>query len=330
MLNLSLKTLRQLLIAFAAAIASATGHTQQWPDKPVRIVVPAPPGGALDAVARLLGEQLRASLGQNFVVDNKPGGSGTVAEQAVMNAPPDGYTLMLAPSSIASEIPLTVKKPYDVLKVFNYVAEASRTAYVLAANTSLPANNVSELLDYAKRTPGKTSVAILANGTRSHFLGATLNQKSGNDILLIPYKGSAPAMVDLLGNQIQLSFDVVSNVIPHLKSGKLKAIAISSPARSQHLPNVPSFAEQGQADFVFADASTGIWVPVGLTKPVADRILSEVSKAVHSSKFREGLTAQGFELPQDGNADQLRQQLVIDLARNKAIIERLKLNVNPE
>jgi len=327
--NLSrLRLLAIISLSWLAAVSPAAA--QQWPSKPIRMVVPAPPGGISDIVARLLAEQLRASLGQNVLVDNKPGGAAAVAEQAVMAAPADGYTWMVGPSSVLSDIPLTVKKPYDVLKTFTYVAEGSGMVHVLVANTAFPPNNVNEVLDYAKRNPRAVSVANLSVGTRSNLLGEMLREKSGTDMLLVAYKGSAPAITDLLGNQVQLTFEVVGNVMPFIKSGKLKALAVVSSTRSQHLPNVPTFGELGLPDFVLPHASVGVSVLSSTPKPVVDRIRSEMDKVVRTAKFREALTAQGLEFPQESSVDQLRQVLAATSAHNQAIMKKLKLKPGSE
>lgn len=325
---LRLRLFAIIALSWLAAVSPALA--QQWPDKPIRLIVPAPPGGISDMVARMLAEQLRTNLGQTVLVDNKPGGSAVIAERAVMVAPADGYTLMVGPSSIMSDIPLTVKTPYDVLKTFTYVAEASSMIHVLVANAAFPPNSVKEVLDYAKRNPRSVSVANLSVGTRSNLLGEMLREKSGNDMLVVPYKGSAPAMVDLMGNQVQLTFEVVSNVVSLIKSGKIKGLAVASPTRSQYLPNVPSFSELGLPDFVLPHASVGVFVLSSTPKPLLDRIQSEVAKAVHSPKFREALTAQGLDFPQDASLDQLRQTLAETQVHNQAIIKKLGLNITPE
>lgn len=311
-------------------MAISPALAQEWPSKPIRLIVPAPPGGISDAAARLLAEQLRSNLGQPVLVDNKPGGSAVVAERALMSAPADGYTLMVGPSSVLTDIPLTVKTPYDPLKTFTYVAEVTSMFHVLVANANFPPNNVKELLDYAKSHPHSVNVANSSVGNRSDLLGEMLRAKSGNDILVVPYKGSAPALVDLMGNQVQLTFDVVSNVAPLIKSGKLKGLAIASSTRSQYLPNVPSFGELGLPDFVLPQASVGVFMLSSTPKPLADRIQSEMAKVVHAPKFREALAAQGFDLPQDASMDQLRQILATTMANNRAIIKKLKLKISPD
>jgi len=318
------------LIALSWLAATSPALAQQWPDKPIRLIVPAPPGGISDAVARLLSEQLRASLGTTVLVENRPGGSAIVAERAVMNSPADGYTWMVGPSSVLSDIPLTVKTPYDVLQTFTYVAEASSMLHVLVANAAFPPNNVKELLDYAKRHPRAVSVANLSVGTRSNLLGEMLREKSGNQMLVVPYKGSAPAIVDLMGNQVQLTFEVVSNVVALIKSGKLKALAIASPTRSQYLPDVPTFGEVGLPDFVLPHASVGVFVMSSTPKSLIDRIQAEVAKVVHTPQFREALVKQGLELPQDSSPEQLKQVLAATMQHNQSIIDKLQLKISPE
>jgi tripartite-type tricarboxylate transporter receptor subunit TctC len=317
-----------VVLSWLAAVSPALA--QQWPDKPIRLIVPAPAGGVSDLVARLLAEQLRTNLGQTVLVDNKPGGSAVVAERAMMAAPADGYTWMVGPSSVMSDIPLTVKTPYDVLKTFTYVAEASSMIHVLVANAGFSPNKVDEVLDYARRNPRSVSVANHGSGTRSNLLGEVLREKSGNAMLIVPYKGSAPILVDLMGNQVQLTFEVVSNVVPHIRSGKLKAYAVVSSTRSQHLPDVPSFGELGLPDLVLPHAGVGVFVLSSTPKPIVDRIQSEMAKIVGTAKFREALAAQGLDLPRDASLDQLRQTLAATTAHNRAIIDKLQLKISPE
>jgi tripartite-type tricarboxylate transporter receptor subunit TctC len=328
---LNLSKLRFLaIIALSCLAAVPPALAQQWPAKPIRLIVPAPPGGISDAVARLLAEQLRANLGTSVLVENKPGGSAVVAERAVINAPPDGYTWMIGPSSVLTDIPLTVKTPYDVLTTFTYVAEASSMLHVLVANADFPCSNVKDLLDYTRSHPHSVSVANLSAGTRSNLLGEMLREKSGNQILVVPYKGSAPAIVDLMGNQVQLTFEVVSNVASLIKSGKLKGLAAASSTRSQYLPDVPTFGEIGLPDFVLPHASVGVFVLSSTPQPLVDRIQSEVAKVVRSPKFREAMAAQSLDLPQEASPEALKQMLAATTTHNQAIIDKLHLKISPE
>jgi tripartite-type tricarboxylate transporter receptor subunit TctC len=202
--------------------------------------------------------------------------------------------------------------------------------HMLVANTSFPPNNFNEVLDYARRHPRSVSVANLSVGTRSNLLGGMLRAKSGTDMLIVPYKGSAPAMTDLMGNQVQMTFEVVSNVVPFVRSGRLKALAVASSTRSQHLPDVPTFAELGLPDFVFPHASIGVSVLSSTPKPVVDRIRSEVEKVVRTARFREALTVQGLEFPQESSVEQLRQVLAATSAHNQAIMKKFKLSLGSE
>ncbi|MBV8247092.1 MAG: tripartite tricarboxylate transporter substrate binding protein, partial [Comamonas sp.] len=242
--------LRACAAVLCLGLASAAVQAQEWPSKPIRLVVPAPPGGISDGVARLVADHLQNNLGQPVIVDNKPGGSAVIAERAVMNAPADWHTMMVAPSSIWTDFPLTVKTPFDVHKTFTYVADVASMVHILVANPSFPPSKIQEVLDHARQSKTPINIANLSPGTRSDLLGELLSEKSGRKITTVPYKGSAPAMVDLLGNQVQLTFEVVTNAAPLIKAGKLKAIGVVSPTRSRLLPEVPSFAEQNMPDFV--------------------------------------------------------------------------------
>lgn len=317
-------------LLFLAALCCGTASAQAWPDKPIRLIVPAPPGGISDAAARLLAEQLRTNLGQTVLVDNKPGGSAVIAERALMAAPADGYTLMVGPSSVLSDIPLTVKTPFDPLKTFTYVGEVTGMFHVLVANAGFPPNTVNDLLAHAKAHPRSVSVANLSTGTRSNLLGEMLRARSGNDILVVPYKGSAPALVDLMGNQVQLTFEVVSNVTSLIRSGKIKALAVASSKRSRFLPDVPTFGELGLPDFVMPDASVGVFVLSSMPPALQEKIRAEVAKAVQAPKFREALLAQNYDPPREATLVQLRQTLDATTAHNRAIIEKLQLKISPE
>ncbi|MES2363682.1 MAG: tripartite tricarboxylate transporter substrate binding protein [Pseudomonadota bacterium] len=326
--SLKLRVLAIAALSFVAAVSPAVA--QEWPSQPIRLIVPAPPGGIIDNVARSLAEQLRTQLGQPVLVDNKPGGSAVIAERALMSVPADGYTLMVAPSSLLTDFPLTVKTPFDPIKTFTYVAPVASMIHVLVANENFPPNNPKEVIDYAKRNPKAVSVANVSVGTRSYFLGEMLREKSGDNILAVPYKGSAPAMVDLMGGQVQLSFETVTgSVVQTIKGGKIKGLAVISPTRSPYLPNVPSFGEMGLSEFVLADASIGVFILSSMPKPLTDRIQREVVKAVHSPKLREMLAAQSLDIPKDASIEELRKKMAATMDQNRKIIEKLKLQISP-
>ncbi|WP_093166786.1 tripartite tricarboxylate transporter substrate binding protein [Variovorax sp. YR216] len=306
-----------------AALAPALA--QDWPSKPIRIIVPAPPGGISDNVARLVSEELRAHLGQPVIVENKPGGSAVLAERALMSAPADGYTLMVGPSSILTDFPLIVKTPFDPLKTFTYLSDVASMIHVLVANSDLPANSVSEVIDRAKQSRNEIGIANLSIGTRSHLLGEMLRDKSGGSLLIVPYKGSSPAMIDLIGSQVQLTFEVVSNVAPLVKSGKIKALGVVSAERSSLLPNVPSMGEVGYPELVMPDASVGIFVLSSMPAPMRERIRIEAERLKQSPKFREMLATQGLEGTRPGTYDELQAKLARTRDQNRAILDKLGL-----
>lgn len=306
-------------------LATTAAHADGWASKPIRIVVPAPPGAITDGVARLIGDYLQADLGQPVIVDNKPGGSAVIAERAVMSAPADGHTLMVAPSSVWTDFPLTVKTPFDVHKTFTYVADVASMVHLLVANPGLPANNLREVLDYAQKSKDPLNIANLTPGTRSELLGELLSEKSGGKISVVPYKGSAPAMVDLMGNQVQLSFEVVTNAATLVKAGKIKALGVVSSSRSRLLPDVPSFSEQNLPDFVMPDASVGLFVLSSMPTPLVQRIRQTMEKITRSPKFQAQLTTQGFDAPPPSTQAELQQKMLQTVVQNRKILEKLKV-----
>ena len=321
--------LRACAAALCVGLVSATAaHAQEWPTKPIRIVVPAPPGGISDGVARLVADHLQANWGQPVIVDNKPGGSAVIAENAVMNAPADLYTVMVAPSSVWTDFPLTVKTLFDVHKTFTYVADVASMVHLLVASPGFPPNKMQEVIDYARQSKVPINIANLSPGTRSDMLGELLSEKSDRKIMTIPYKGSAPAIVDLIGNQVQLAFEVVTNVAPLVKAGKLKAVGVVSPTRSRLLPDVPSFAEQNMPDFVLPDASVGLFVLSSTPPPLMQRMRQEMEKITRSAKFQAQLKAQGFDAPPPSTQQELQQKMLATVERNREILSKRKVTRN--
>ena len=336
-LSIAIKKLTQELRGCAAALglgllassaAQAQAPAQDWPSKPLRIVVPAPPGGISDGVARLVAEHLQSNLGQPVIVDNKPGGSAVIAERAVMNAPADWHTMMIAPSSIWTDFPLTVKTPFDVQKTFTYVSDVASMVHILVVNNRFAPNKIQEVLDLARQSKDPINVANLSPGTRSDLLGELLSEKSGRKITIVPYKGSAPAIVDLLGNQVQMTFEVVTNAAPLIKAGKLKALGVVSPTRSRLLPDVPSFAEQNMPDFVMPDASVGLFVLSGTPPAVVKKVRQEMERITQSAKFQSQLKAQGFDAPQPSTQQELQQKMLTTVEQNRKILGKLRIASN--
>lgn len=324
----TLRSCAAILCMGTAAAASVHAQVQPWPTKPIRLVVPAPPGGITDGVARLVADHLQTNLGQPVVVDNKPGGSAVIAERAVMNAPADWHTLMIAPSSVWTDFPLTVKTPFDVHKTFTYVSDVASMVHMLVANNNFPPNKLQEVLDYAKKSQSPINIANLSPGTRSDMLGELLSEKSGRKITAVPYKGSAPAIVDLIGNQVQMTFEVVSNAAPLIKAGKIKALGVVSSNRSRLLPDVPSFAEQNMPDFVLPDASVGLFVLSNTPPALTQKVRQEMEKITQSAKFQAQLKAQGFDAPQPSTMQELQQKMLATVEQNRKILSKLKVTGN--
>ena len=270
----------------ALSLSGLAAAQQQWPTKPLRFVISWPAGGGADAVGRLVAERLSKSLGQPVIVDNRAGASGTIGTSAVVRAEPDGYTLLFAAPSELSVAPVTVKAlPYDPVKDLQPITQVMRGPYLLVAHPSFPPNTLSELIAYAKANPGKVNYSSFGTGTLNHLYGEMLKAKAGINTLHVPYKGSAPALADLLGGQVQYTFDNMGVVLPQVKAGKLKAIAVMAPQRVAQAPNVPTMAEAG------VDMGSGTWLgllaPAKTPKPIVERLQREVAALITTPEMRK-------------------------------------------
>ena len=266
-----------------------------FPDKPVRIVVPFAAGNTLDTALRQVAEEFKKNTGQPVLVENKPGGSGIIAAQSVMASPADGYTLLLANTSMLTINPHTFAKlPYDAEKTFRPITNFLGTSMVMAVNASVPANNVKEFVAYAKANPGKVSFASFTAGNSSHFAGVILNQRTGMEMIHVPFNGTPPAVQNLVGGQVTAAFLPLLAVKPHMDSGKVKVLAVTSPQRSLLMPNVATFREQG-----FPDLDIYIWAaivaPAGTPDAVASRLNAEFIKVLRSSEIKEKWRVADFE-----------------------------------
>ena len=294
----------RLVRAFAVAgliaapfLPGALGSAQAdaWPSKPIRLIVPFPPGGAADAVGRLYAEKLSEAFKQPVVVDNKPGAGTAIAAEAAAKAAPDGYTLSLAPAGQLTVLPhLNKKLPYDPVKDFAPVSLLASVPYVIGASASLPAANVRELVARAKAQPGKITYSSCGNGTICHLAGELFKSQTGTDLLHVPYKGSAPAVTALLGGEVDLAFDTLTVLAPQVKAGKVKALAISSRERSPLLPNVPTAIEQGLGHYEAA-SWFGLVVPAATPKDVVKRLNAELVRIAKLPEVQEKLAAQGLD-----------------------------------
>ena len=284
---------RRLAVLAGAALLAATAHAA-WPEKPVTLVVPFPPGGPTDMVARVLAQSVGEQLGQSVVVDNKPGANGNIGNAFVAKAAPDGYTVLYNTSSLALSPALYKKLSYDARKDLAPVALTAVVPMGLVVNPQLPVKTVAELVDYAKKNPGKLSYGSAGNGNVTHLTAFQVTQHYGIAATHVPYKGSAPADVDLVAGQIHFMTDTINSVAPFIKDGKLRLLAVSTAKRLPNFPEAPTLAESGMNGFE-AGAWQGVMVPAGTPAPIIERLNQAFLQALKNPTVLEKLRIQGTE-----------------------------------
>jgi len=309
------KVARRLLASLAAALAASVALAQ-YPAKPVRVIVPFPPGGPTDVVGRLLAQKMADSTGQGFVVENRAGGNATIGAHEVAKSPADGYTLLFN-ANIFTITPLISKSvPYDVQKDFTAVALVAKGPIAVGVTASLPAKSVAELIAHAKANPGKLAFAIGSNGSAGHLATEMLKRAAGIDVLIVPYKGSTPAYQDLIGGQIHGFMDPVLGAQPHWKSGRVKVLAVTSLRRLPSAPDTPTVAETLPGYEIYA--WYGLWGPANLPRDVTLKLNAEVNKAL-GTDLRQRLVEQGYELSPASPEDFAKFQRE-DIARSAKIV----------
>jgi len=282
--------------AFLALAATVPGHAQRYPDQPVKIVVPFPPGGNVDISARIISQALSDELGQPFVVENKAGAAGFIGADFVVKSKPDGYTLLVSSNSAISIGPLlNPNAPYEPLRDFTAVGMLAQTPLVIVVNPAVAANSVAELVELAKREPGKLVMATPSSGSINHMGIELFQGATGTKFNLVHYKGNAPAVTDLLGGHAQVSFDQLTSSLPHIKSGKLRALAVTSSQRAPELPDVPTL-EQAGFKGLEAVTFTAVVGPRGLPADVVARLSAALSKALQSQSVKERFAAAGAQV----------------------------------
>jgi tripartite-type tricarboxylate transporter receptor subunit TctC len=291
-----MKLVRTLVHAalFAACLATPWLHAQTWPAKPVTLVVPYPPGGSADILARLVGQKLGERLGQPVVVENKAGAGTAIGARAVANAAPDGYTLLLGTVSSQAINPAMSKVGYDPTKGFVAVSPVAAIPFVLVANPSVPASSVADVIRMAKENPGKVAYASAGLGTSNHLAGAMLASDAHVELLHVPYKGSAPALNDVLGGRVPFMFDLIATSLPMLHSGRLKALAVTSRERSPLLPDVPTVIESGVPDYEVT-AWFGVFAPAGTAPEVVNRLNADLTALLRAPDMQKRLRDLGAE-----------------------------------
>jgi len=314
---------RQLLAtALASSLVPGWARAENWPAKPVRFIVAGPAGANADLIARLVADPLQKDLGQPIVVDNKPGAAGAIAIGELLQAPHDGYTFLVGVSSLVSEVPHIVKLRWDMATAIKPLAELGRGGLVLVANPSVPAKDLKELVAYAKANPGKLNYASYSPGTLSHVLGLQLNKAAGIELTHVGYKGSSPALQDVMGNHVPLMFDALGSSLPLIQSGKVKAYAVSSPQRMPQLPNVPTFHELGypQMDAV---AWMGLWCAPDVPAPIQARVREETLKVLAVPVLRARMQETGFEVAQPRTTEEMVKGLKVDYDRVGGVLQSI-------
>ena len=308
------RTALQLLGALAAAPCALPTFAQTgYPDKPVKIIAPVQPGGGVDLVARTVGDRLGRALGQSFIVDNQSGGGGIVGSLAAARAAPDGYTLMLAYVGTHGTNPAVRKLPYDAIKDFTPVAMVAGTPNVLVVPQSLPVKTLAEFIAHCKANAGKLSYGSAGPGTLTHLAMEQLKVASGLDLVHVPYRGIGPAITDVLGGQTQALFPGLAAGLPHIKAGKMRALAVTGRARHKLLPDVPTFEEAGFQGFDGVQWY-GIAGPANMPPAIVRRLNEEINKAIETPELRERLSGEALE-PMPMSPEQFGQYMREDIAR---------------
>ena len=317
---------KQLLTLVAAGLALAAvpaAQAQQpeanWPSKPIRWVVPFPPGGAMDAIARTLGEKAGKSLGQPFVIENKPGAGGNIGADFVAKQPGDGYTMMITSIGMATNKPLYGKLSYDPIKDFAPVSLLAVVPNVLVTNSSQPnVKTVADLIAVARKAPGNLTYASAGNGTSIHLAGEVFTSLAKVEMLHVPYKGSGPAVSDLIGGQVNYMFDSITSARPHIQSGKLRALAVTTAKRSSTLPNVPTMAEAGVAGYEVSPWFA-VFMPASTPKPIVAKLNAALLEAMKQPDVRARSETIGAE-PVGSTPDELAAHLASESTRWSKII----------
>lgn len=279
-----------LLLLFSPAAQS-----DDYPSKPIKLVVPFAPGGSVDIVARILSQRLSEDLGQSVVVDNRAGAGGNIGFEAVAKAKPDGYTLGMASSTLAVNVSLYRSIGYDPLKDFAPISLVAMQPNVLMVNPSLPVKSVTELIAYAKANPGKLNFGSSGIGASQHLAAELFKSRTGIEMIHVPYKGGGPAMADLVAGRIQLMFETIPNSLPYIQSGQLRALAVTVEERSGQLPDVPTVAEAGLAGFV-SRGWLGVMAPAGTPQSIVDKVNAAVHKAVADPAITKRLVDLGLRI----------------------------------
>ena len=315
-----MKPFARSVVAFLLCAASVTAFAQQYPNKPIRLVIPFPPAGATDVLGRALGQKLSESLGQAVVIENRPGAGSTIGAEQVANAPADGHTLLLASGSICISANLYKRLPFDPAKSFAPVSLVGHVPHMLVANPAIPAASVKDVIALAKARPGEINVASQGNGTLSHMELELFKLAAGVDLTHVPYKGSSNAMTDLLAGNVSMLFDSVTSSLPLVRKGQLKALGVVSPKRLAFAPDIPTITEAGVPGF---DAANwfALLAPAGTSREIVQVLNTHVARALESAELRQRLAAQGAVL-ESSTPEALAVLIKDDLNRWEKVVKQ--------
>ena len=318
----SIKQIASVAVLLLLAVGQSLAQ-QSYPNKPIRFLLPYPPGGSTDTFSRIVTQKLSESLGQQVVVENRPGGNTIIGTDALAKAAPDGYTIGLVATTYAIN-PSLFKLPYDPAKDLIPIIQAGFSSLVLVVHPSVPVKTLKEFLTYAKANPGKLNYGTVGSGSITHLASELFEDVAGIDTVNVPYKGTAPMVTDLIGGQLHYALDTPVTSIPHLKSGKLRGIAVASAKRSSAMPDIPTMVEAGLPFEI--SAWLGIMAPAGTPKEIVSKLNAEINKILQMPDVRERLAASALE-PGGGDPEQLAAVIKTDLARWPAIVKKANVKV---
>ena len=309
------------LIPLLLACGFATGAAAQYPDKPIKLIVPQAAGSATDTVARILGAELAKEVGQQIIIDNRPGGALTLGVDLTAKADPDGYTICMGPiGALAINRHMVAKLPYDIERDLQPIALVTRGHLLLAVSPTLPFQSVQEIIDYAKQNPGKLLNASSSNGSPGHVGGELFKYMSGTDIVHVPYRGGAAAINDLIAGRVHLMFESLNSIAPHAKSGTVRPLAVSGARRSPGFPDLPTVAEAGVPGYA-APTWSGVIAPAGVPRPIIERLNAAINRAIASQIFRDRFASIGDE-PAGGSPEDFAEVIRADSAKWGDVIRR--------
>lgn len=317
-----------IVLAALAGAAHASGETapERWPSKPVHIVVPYPPGAATDMLTRRLAQQLTVNLGQQFIVENRPGASGLMGTDQVSRAAPDGYMLVLGNNSTHGIAQLVSnRKVFDPIKDFTAITLAAAMPLALAVHPSVPAHNAAELVAWAKANPGKAAYGSAGTGSPHHIAGEMLSQVAGGSMTHVPYRGSGPSVVDLIGGQIPIVFAALATVIPHAKAGKVRILGLAENERAKSAPNVPTIGESVPG-FAMPATWLGYFAPPNMPPALADRINAELVKALNEPAVASAINEGGMQVLTSTRAE-LVGRIQDDMARIARVVKAANITI---